>query len=312
MAEIWAAAAGVAISAGSAAYGMSQQKKAAKAAQAGQMGAIGAGDLGDVPEAALYQPLNFTQEQNWAIGSNLDNMDRTKQLIGQVNPFVTADALQRVKKLVPGYMSSLSQMGANANALLNGRLPFDDVSDIVSDRAEMGGGLNVPGTAGGATLKDLGLSRVDAMGKGAGLLGQMVQMAETVSPRGSYMNPRDMMISPLERIRLEMEQAQLEQQSNQNYNNLEAAGNPTEAAQAQIRLGMASAGNSAPDIAGYASAAQQLISAASKWNQNSQGPSNNLLASTPTTQFYSDFGGDWAPVAQPTGRTWSAATSSWA
>lgn len=297
------------------AYGAYSQSQAAKKASEAAGGAqVAPGELGDVPQAALYQPLNFTQEQNAAIGSNLDNLERTKILMGQANPLITQDALNRIKKLVPSYTSSMAQMGNNTNALLGGRLPFDDLSDIVSDRAEMSGGLNIPGTAQGSTLKDLGISKLDAMKSGAGLLGQMVSMAETISPRASYLNPRDTMISPLDRIRLELEQAQLEQQSMQNYYNLDAAGNPTEAANAQIRIGNAASGGGArggADLAGYASAAQQLIGAVGKqWNQ----PSQELRTATPGTDFYTNSGNGlgWTPKAETTGRTWNASGNTWA
>lgn len=304
-AAIAAALIGVAGTVGTTMYSQSQQKKAMAQSQSAMQG----GEFGEVPKAALYEPMNFNEEQRYAIGSNIDAMTRIKQLVNVTNPFITNDALRRVRALVPAYTQSMRQMGANTSSLLSGQLPFDDVADIVSDRASLGGGIGTPGTSGGATMKDLGLSRLDAMKTGAGMLGEMVNMAETISPRGSYINPREMFVSPLDRIRAEMEQRQLEQQSTQNYYNLKASQNPSEAAALQMRLGLAQTGGSSmPDISGYASAAQSLINAAGKWGQSSS-PSAAVptVVSTPNNQPYSynaDLG--WTPVAQP------VSSSSWA
>lgn len=290
------------------AYGAYSQQQAAKDAAAGSQSALQGGEFGEVPQAALYEPINFNEEQRYAIGANLDAMNRIKQLVNVTNPFITKDALRRVRDLVPAFTQSMRQMGSNTTSLLSGQLPFDDVADIVSDRASLGGGIGTPGTAGPATMKDLGLSRLDAMKTGAGMLGEMVNMAETISPRGSYINPREMFVSPLDRIRLEMEQRQLEQQSTQNYYNLEASANPNEAAALQMRLGLAqTGGGGGNDIAGYASAAQQLIGAVGQWGQRQPAAAVPTVVSTPNNQPYSynaDLG--WTPVAQP------VSSSSWA
>jgi hypothetical protein len=128
---------------------------------------------------------------------------------------------------------------------------------IVSNRNEMTNALGIPGTGTNATLKDLGLSQLDAVKAGGGILKDMVGIAETINPVGRRMSPQSMMISPQDRIRMTMEQNQLIQQSDQNKYNLGASGDPT--AYAQLQLQLAQAGNDAAAIKGYANAANQAI-----------------------------------------------------
>lgn len=247
---------------GTAAYTISSQEKAKKKAEAANRQAMGMLDdnpYGSVPEAALYEPVDFDESQMDAIRGNKDALPFIRELLGQSNNFVTADALRRADKLIPNYSQSMRTMGDSTLDLLSGRLPYDDLLDIVSDRAAVGGGLNIPGLSNGQTLKDLGMSRLDAMGKGAGLMGQMVSMAETISPRSSYGKPTDFFVSPTQRIGMQMEQNQLVQQSQQSANNLAAGADPNEVARLQLGMGQVL---NPPQGADYASAANQIISAA--------------------------------------------------
>lgn len=257
-----AAIIGGVLAVGAAAYSVEQQKSMQKkqlAAQADAANQLNGNPLGHVPEPALYEPVDFDQSQLDAIEGNRNALPFIRQLLSQSNNFVTKDALNRANKLIPNYNASMATLGDSTLDLLSGKLPYDDVLDIVGDRAGVGGGLNIPGVSHGATLKDLGLGRVDALGKGAGLLGQMVSLAEQVSPRSTYGKPSDFFMSPLERIRLEMEQHQLNQQSQQNANNLEAGADPNAVARLQLGLGQ----SMMPQPAGpdYASAANQIIGA---------------------------------------------------
>lgn len=269
------------------AYSVSASQKAAKKQQAAQEAALEGNPFGSVPEGFPYEAVDFNREQLNAIMANRNALPDIQRLTSSTNNFITADALRRAQKLIPNYSASLAQLGANTGDLLSGRLPFDDVMDIMSDRSELSGGLGIPGTAGPATLKDLGISRLDAMGKGAGLLGEMVNIAETISPRSSYMRPQDSFINPLDRIRATMEQNVLKQQSGQNILNLGATADPNDIARAQIGIGNAGRGGGA-DIGAYATAAQQLIAGVSKWGTN-QG-----YWGTPTPNSYGAYGTEGA------------------
>lgn len=225
----------VATTAGTAIYNSSQQKKAAKKAQAGAAGTGGI-NFGEKPDVAEYVPVNFNAEQLAGVGGNRAALPEIQQLMGRTNATIDADALSRIRKMMPGYNEMLRLEGDATTDLLGGRLPYEDVLDIVANRGELTGAMGVPGTGGNATLRDLGLSRLDAIKSGQGMMQNMVQMAETINPVGRRMRPQDMFLSPLDRIRASMEQNQLIQQSTQNKYNIDAGLSPTDQAGAQLQL----------------------------------------------------------------------------
>lgn len=229
-------------------------------------------NLGDVPDAAMYDPVDFDRAQIEAIMANRDALPDIQQVMAGANTAISNDAIRRAIKLIPGYMQSMRTMGSNTNELINGRLPFEDVMDIVGDRGAMTGALGIPGTGGAATLKDLGISRMDAMKTGSGMLGDMIGMAETISPRGSYVTPQSMMVSPMDRIRNEMEQNGLVQQSNQNFNNLAAQADPNDLAIAQLLTGQSLLGNVGGggrgiDAGALTGAAGDLVGGVNAWGK---------------------------------------------
>lgn len=199
-------------------------------------------DIGDKPVAAEYKPIDFTAEQLASVQGNIHNLDAINQLDTANNTYVTGNDVRRASALIPGYKSMMQQLGADASPLLQGELPYDDVLGIVGNSTGRLGALNIAGTAGPATARDLGLSRLDAIGKGAGLMQQMVQTAQTISPVERQMTPQMSMLSPSDRIRWGMEQNQIIQQSDQNRNNIEASVSPTDYAKQVLGLGLGLAG----------------------------------------------------------------------
>lgn len=224
-----AAILGTAYSAYSTHSNSQKQKEAAKTAGQGI-------NFGQKPEAAKYEPIDFTDEQLQAIVGNINNLGATSDLMGQQNALIDQDAMRRAKKFIPGFRDSLRLEGQATGDLLAGRLPYDDVLDIAANRNEATNALGIPGTGASATLRDLGLSRLDAIKSGAGMLNGMVQLAESVDPVSRRARPQDSAVNPADRIRLEMEQRQLMQQSEQSANNLAAGISPTQSAQAQLAL----------------------------------------------------------------------------
>jgi hypothetical protein len=84
------------------------------------------------------------------------------------------------------------------------------VLGIVSDQNELSNSLGIPGTSGAATLKELGISRPGAIQSGGGILKDMVNIAETISPISRCMTPQSMFLNPSELIAPSLEPAQLE------------------------------------------------------------------------------------------------------
>lgn len=239
------------------AYSTSQNQKKAANTAAGM-------SFGRTPKAAEYEPVDFDEAQLQSILGNIDNMDEIRSLVRHGNDALTGADLRRAKKLIPGYKTMMQQQGTAASALLDGRLPYDDVLDIVAERATLTGALGTPGTAAPATLRDLGMSRLSAIDKGQNMMKGMVDIAERISPINRYMRPSDFVVNPLDRIRLTMDQNQLIQQSEQSRYNLEAGISPTQ--QAQQMLSLSNASRPDPNYAQYA--VQALGALAQRYEQN--------------------------------------------
>lgn len=253
----YVAIAGVVVSAGTAAYGAYSKSKAEKSAA----GAITSKGAGTVPKAAEYAEVHVGDEQRRTLWDNYKALDNIIPLDQRTNAFIDADAMNRATKFIPGYKSAMDTYGRAGNDLLNARLPFSDVLDIVSNRTDLTNSVGIPGQGGtNATLKDLGLSQLDAVKAGGGILKDMVGIAETVNPVGRRARPQDMFLDPTERVNWQLQQNQLIQQSEQNKNNLAAAADPAAAAQMQLQLGQAGVQAGGGSGAGYANAAGQLVS----------------------------------------------------
>lgn len=193
-------------------------------------------DLGKKPIPAEYQPVDFTKEQLNSITGSASNLDAIQQLVHNSNKGLRYEDIQRIKQLVPGFKNLLRSEGSATGSLLNGQLPYDDVLGIASDRASLAGSLGIPGASGSATLKDLGLSRLDAIKAGGGMFKDMVGIAQQVSPIERYARPTDFFISPEQRIRDTVGQNELIQQSTQSKNNIDAAPDPTAVGRQQLQL----------------------------------------------------------------------------
>lgn len=232
--------AGAVIGAGATAYSSYSSSSAAKKSADARVPSKGliAAAAGTVPVAARYKPVDFTKEQLASIDANRTAAQRAGWLTYDTNRMITADALQRISRLVPGYSSSMQKYGAAASSLLGGHLPFNDVMGIAGHAGSLAGSLGIAGTGGPATLRDLGLSELQGIQTGGSILKDMVGMAETISPRAGYMTPQQMFVSPSDRIRNQLEQHQLVQQSDQNANNLAAEGDPA----ARLQLGLQTSG----------------------------------------------------------------------
>lgn len=195
--------------------------------------------VGSVPKPALYTPVDFNAEQWNAIMRDRDSLGAITSLTNKTNDNIANEDIHQANRLIPGYSSSMTRLGASANDLIQGRLPDDVLQSIVADRAGKSSGVNIPGLAGPATLKDLGLSSLDALNTGTGLLGKMTQMAESISPSSERVNPQTFFQTPQQNIENETRQNELLQQSQQNANNLAAAPDPVAAARLHLQLGQA-------------------------------------------------------------------------
>lgn len=252
----WVAVVGGAVSIGGSLLSASMQSDSAGAASSA---ISGSNAFGSVPKAAEYKPVNFDHVPLDSIIANARNRQPLYSLVGANNDEVSRQAMARAKRFIPNYKSLMQTYSSAGGDLLHGQLPYDDVLGIVSNRNELANQLGTPGTSGAATLKDLGMSRLGAIQQGGGILKDMVGMAETISPISRYDSPASWMIKPLDRVQLEMQQRQLVQQSDQNRNNLEAAGDPAAYAQLQLALAQAGAGGGGAGAASAIGGLGQLL-----------------------------------------------------
>lgn len=304
----YVAAVGLVVSTAATAYGAYSQNKAKKEAAARAQGATTKGlEFGEKPKAAEYMPVDFSKEQWDTIEANLNNLrGGGRDLLAETNGTIDADALKRAVKFIPNYQQNMRLEGEASNSLLSGRLPYDDALDIVANRGSLTDAIGTPGTAAPATLRDLGLSRLDAIKSGAGLMQGMVNIAEQVNPVSRRMRPQDMYVNPTDRIRLRMEQNQLIQQSDQSRNNIEAGLPPSDSAATQLalaqRLGVIGGGPvGGSDNSGYAQAAASLISGLGGLYGGSTAGSLNTAGAGARGNYGSSYVGSFGqtPVYRP-------------
>lgn len=209
---------GALATAGSAAYSANQASKAA-------------GNMGGVPDAAMYQPVDYGDTQAETLLADYQNLGAMGDVSRRANQLLTQQDMRRAEKFVPGFKSIMHTQAQNASNLVNGQLPYDDVLQIAGNSNQLSSAMGTPGTSAPGTLRDLGLSQLQGIQTGQGLLQGMVGIAEQVSPINRYSRPQDFLLYPSQTVPWEIEQQQLIQQSQQNANNLEAGISPTQLAQ---------------------------------------------------------------------------------
>lgn len=111
----------------------------------------------------------------------------------------TIDAI--LERIIPGYSAMQKQRAGNAAALLRGEIPQDVSSRVTRNAAEraVAGGFGGSRFGTNLTLRDLGLTSLDAMGTGA----RMFQDQITGTPTAKVVEPLDLSgISPQAAINL--------------------------------------------------------------------------------------------------------------
>lgn len=279
---IYLAAASV-IGAGISAYGASSsQKSAAKQKQQAYDNARGtlqgfAGRGADWlasafgsplnPEEFLYKPINLTKSQLDTIKGNIKATPSAVELADKVNPEIWQNDQNRIRDLMPGFDAARDSYIGTTRRLQEGLVPFSDVMDITANSSAAAAAMGTPGGSRALTMRDLGLSRLDAMQQGNSMFAGFVDIAQKISPVEHQFRPQQMFFSPLERAQLDIEQAALEQQGRASAEQARAMPDPAQYALANAGIGieMAALGKSyAPSSgAGWAALGQGITNAAS-------------------------------------------------
>lgn len=256
-----------------------------KAGSGNFMGKFGLSDIfGKIPKAALYEEVdpNDITEQSIAdlMGKGLPAAVASATIQNRfMEQDVRQNSLNRINALMPEYGASMSQAAKNNQSLINGELPFEDVLGIVSDRSSLAASLGTPGGSLNATLKDLGMSRMQAQQTGQqGFQNLLGTLATSVSPLPNLISPLQMLdytaINAPTRLSSQIEQNQYVQQSMQNMFNLAAMPHPAASA---IFQGMLYDKRHAASLLGgqsfsnpYAGASAALAQGATAYYQQSQ------------------------------------------
>lgn len=168
-----------------------------------------------------------------AVKQNLGNLNDILNLVGQTNASNLTQATAPYLAL-PGYQSSLDNVGANIGQMTSGQLPADVVNQIAQAAAERG--VAQGGFRNADYLKALGLNSLQMQQQGQAALNS----ATAALPRPAILNPTTMFVSPQEQ-----QQAAASQSL---YNAAPVPQNSTNAALAASRAGQ-QAGNQPATIA---------------------------------------------------------------
>ena len=194
-------------------------------------------DIGNIfgakPKIAKYKPVSPTEEAGKAVAGNIENFPD----ISKLSDLYSSEELAQLEKILPGYGASLSAGKATTDALfgqasqlLAGEIPQDVQDQIQRSSAytALRGGYQGSPMARALTARDLGLTSLDLMGRGAQMAGQGANTMQTWDSlaRRNMLDPGSMLVSPGQQIQVATQNALASQQQRQNQYNVDAAPDP--------------------------------------------------------------------------------------
>jgi|TARA_R100000084_G_scaffold109319_1_gene75673 hypothetical protein len=192
--------------------------------------------FGSVPDAAIYKPVDPLETQYQTINANLQNVPAADRLMTAINRLNENNDLARAAVFDPAFHENMHRGSIQIKDLMEGRIPVDDVTNILTDTAEQAALNGRIGNTCKMTFRDLGVSRLNAQATGRRERAQQLQVAQLASPVERQFSIQNMMNTVESRIALALTTTQLVQNSLQNANNLAAAGDPTALASIQTKL----------------------------------------------------------------------------
>lgn len=191
----------------------------------------------NVPECAQYIPIDFCQEQVNTILCNLKAAQYADDYIKEVNRQHQQNQLIRAKFVIPLFEENRQFQAIQISDLLQGKLPIDDVGEILTDNAELACLTGRIGNTCKTTFRDLGVSRLRAQALGRQEFANMVQlMNSSVSPVSQLADVQSMMVTPQQRIAFAFQQTLYIWDSTQRCFNNAALKPPAELAALQVKL----------------------------------------------------------------------------
>ncbi len=191
----------------------------------------------DVPQAAEYVPIDACCIQRATIECNISLTGRSDDYVRAVNRLHEQNDIIRAVVFDPRFLVNMDLQSMTIQDLLRGRLPVDDVMEIVTDNAEFAAMTGRIGNTRQMLLRDLGISRLRAQSLGRREFREMhSHISSAISPNSRQADIREMMQTPAQRIALALTQAQLIQQSLQNVYNRDAQKDPYRMAELQTKI----------------------------------------------------------------------------
>lgn len=192
--------------------------------------------FGSVPDPALYDPVDSREVIYAAINENLENVPAAERHIQAVNRMNENNDIVRITAFAPEFLHLAHKNSSTIRDLLNGKLPIDEIVNILTDEAEQAALNGRIGNTGRRTHRSLGITRLRMQDYARKMLDAHVTTAQRVSPVQRQQALQDMLGTPQNRVALALTQAQLIQQSLQNANNAAAAGDPAKLGELQIKV----------------------------------------------------------------------------
>ena len=192
--------------------------------------------MGTVPTAILYDEVDSRDTIYAAINENLQNVPAAERHIAAVNRLNERNDIVRMTAFSPEFQHLVHHSSSTIRDLLNGKLPIDEVINVLTDDAEQAALNGRIGNTGRRNHRSLGISRLSMQRAGRAALAGHVDIAQRVSPVQRQQSMQEMLGTPAQRIGMALTQAQLIQASLQNEANAAAAGDPTKLGELQIKM----------------------------------------------------------------------------
>lgn len=188
-------------------------------------GALGA--FGDKPRVPTWQNIDLAEQQQAAIGANLDALPGAQNLADQTTRFNLEQIQEMLEFGMPGYSQISGQATDRISSFLKGEIP-QDVSDRVANNAAvqaLQGGYSGSGMGRNLLSRDLGLTSLDMIGKGLSSAESWMRTTDSIYGRGMF-DVSSMFISPMQKFQTTF--ANQEQKWNQQWlkNQVSAAPDP--------------------------------------------------------------------------------------
>lgn len=189
--------------------------------------------FGAKPDVAAYTPTDLGASELQAIMDNIDAWPQIENLGNlyenyMLNSFDTA-GLDLGSILRQGGIDVQAELAA-ADPLLHGQIPKDVLDQIQRSSAftNLMAGTSGSPMGGANTARDLGLTSLDLISKGAGLVGEAGASGNAFATLAgkAILNPATMMVTPQEQAALTMQNNLYTQATRQLQNNINAAPDP--------------------------------------------------------------------------------------